>query len=56
MGNDPLLLLFRIFDIAKPWPISVLDRKVSGGLGIMVDDMLAGALACLVLHIALRLV
>jgi phosphatidylglycerophosphatase A len=48
-------VLFRIFDIAKPWPISVLDRKVSGGLGIMVDDMLAGALACLVLHIALRL-
>lgn len=48
-------VLFRFFDIVKPWPISVLDRKVSGGLGIMIDDMLAGAMACVVLHIALRL-
>jgi phosphatidylglycerophosphatase A len=48
-------VLFRIFDIAKPWPVSALDRKVGGGLGIMADDMLAGALACLTLHIALRL-
>jgi phosphatidylglycerophosphatase A len=46
-------VVFRVFDIVKPWPISVLDRKVGGGLGIMVDDMLAGALACLTLHIAL---
>ena len=48
-------LLFRLFDILKPWPISVLDRRVGGGLGIMVDDMLAGVLACLTLHIALWL-
>lgn len=48
-------VLFRFFDIAKPWPISVLDKTVGGGLGIMVDDMLAGALACLTLHIALRI-
>lgn len=33
---------FRIFDIIKPWPVSWLDRKVSGGLGIMLDDVLAG--------------
>jgi len=41
--------LFRLFDIWKPWPISVLDKKVAGGLGIMVDDLLAGvfALVCL---------
>jgi len=40
---------FRLFDIWKPWPISVLDKKVAGGLGIMVDDLLAGvfALFCL---------
>jgi phosphatidylglycerophosphatase A len=49
-------VLFRIFDIAKPWPVSVLDRKVGGGLGIMADDMLAGALACLTLHVVLHLV
>ena len=41
--------LFRLFDIWKPWPISVLDKKVHGGFGIMVDDILAGvfALGCL---------
>lgn len=47
-------LVFRLYDIAKPWPISVLDKKLGGGFGIMADDMLAGALACLTLHIALR--
>ncbi len=42
-------VLFRLFDIWKPWPISVLDKKIAGGLGIMVDDLLAGiyALGCL---------
>ncbi len=41
--------LFRLFDIWKPWPISVLDEKVHGGLGIMLDDILAGifSLVCL---------
>ena len=41
--------LFRLFDIWKPWPISILDKQVHGGLGIMVDDILAGffALICL---------
>ena len=41
---------FRLFDIAKPWPISLADRKVGGGLGIMLDDVIAGVLACAVLH------
>ena len=42
-------ILFRIFDIAKPWPIGWADKHVHGGLGIMLDDLLAGlmALACL---------
>ena len=43
---------FRVFDIAKPWPVSLADRKVGGGLGIMLDDVIAGALACAVLHAA----
>jgi phosphatidylglycerophosphatase A len=34
-------VLFRIFDIFKPWPIDQLDQKVSGGFGIMIDDVLA---------------
>ncbi|HCT40847.1 MAG TPA: phosphatidylglycerophosphatase A [Moraxellaceae bacterium] len=46
--------LFRIFDIIKPWPISHLDEKVHGGLGIMLDDLVAGVFAGLVLF-ALRL-
>ena len=41
---------FRVFDIAKPWPVSLIDRRVGGGLGIMLDDVIAGALACTVLH------
>ncbi len=38
-------VLFRFFDIVKPWPISYLDSKVQGGLGIMVDDLLAAIFA-----------
>ena len=34
-------LLFRLFDILKPWPISLADRKVKGGFGVMFDDLLA---------------
>lgn len=47
-------VLFRIFDIIKPWPISHLDAKVHGGLGIMLDDLVAGVFAGLVLF-AMRL-
>ena len=38
-------ILFRFFDILKPWPIKWLDRHVQGGLGIMIDDVLAGVFA-----------
>lgn len=38
-------VLFRFFDIVKPWPISWADKKVAGGFGIMLDDILAGLLA-----------
>ena len=43
-------VLFRLFDIAKPWPVGYLDRRVGGGLGIMLDDLAAAgmAVACLV--------
>jgi phosphatidylglycerophosphatase A len=43
-------MLFRIFDIFKPWPISYLDKHVSGGMGIMIDDVFAGIYALLVLQ------
>ena len=38
-------LLFRLFDILKPWPIKLIDKQVEGGFGIMLDDMLAGVYA-----------
>ena len=38
-------VLFRIFDILKPWPIKWIDAKVQGGLGIMLDDVLAAVFA-----------
>ena len=38
-------ILFRFFDILKPWPIKWLDQHVQGGLGIMLDDVLAAILA-----------
>lgn len=44
-------VLFRIFDIVKPFPIRWLDKKVAGGFGIMVDDVLAGLYAWAVLWV-----
>ena len=44
-------VLFRLFDILKPWPIRWFDRKVAGGFGIMVDDLLAGIAAAAVLYL-----
>ncbi len=41
--------LFRLFDIWKPWPIRVIDRCMHGGLGIMLDDVLAAVYAAIVL-------
>lgn len=46
-------LLFRAFDILKPWPASLADRELPGGWGVMLDDMIAGAYAALVLHAGL---
>jgi len=43
-------VLFRFFDIIKPWPIGWVDRRVHGGLGIMLDDVLAAVLAWAVLQ------
>ena len=43
--------LFRLFDIWKPWPIGWLDAKVSGGFGIMIDDVLAGIYAACLLQL-----
>ena len=47
-------LLFRAFDIVKPWPINRLDERLGGGLGIMLDDIVAGLFAALILQVWVR--
>lgn len=42
--------LFRFFDALKPWPISWLDKNISGGLGVMLDDGLAGVISGVILY------
>jgi len=42
-------LLFRFFDIVKPWPIRQLDKKVAGGFGIMIDDVVAALFTVIIL-------
>ena len=44
-------LLFRLFDITKPWPARLVERRVAGGLGIMLDDIVAALYALLLLLI-----
>lgn len=48
VGLIAAFALFRLLDVAKPWPIGYLDRKIDGGLGIIADDLMAGFLAGLV--------
>ncbi len=48
-------VLFRFFDILKPWPIRWFDRKVSGGFGIMLDDLIAGLFAAALLFAIQRM-
>lgn len=49
-------LLFRFFDIIKPWPIKWLDQHVHGGFGIMIDDVIAGVFAWLCLQAVIWLI
>lgn len=48
-------VLFRFFDVLKPWPIGPLDKRVHGGVGIMIDDVVAGVMACALIHLGLTL-
>lgn len=45
-------VLFRIADIVKPWPASWVDTRVTGGLGIMSDDLIAGMMAAIAAFVA----
>lgn len=46
-------VFFRFFDVVKPWPIGWMDRRLSGGVGIMVDDLMAAFYAIVVIHLAI---
>ena len=46
-------LLFRLFDILKPWPISWVDKNVKGGFGILLDDLMAGLLSGVIIYVVL---
>jgi phosphatidylglycerophosphatase A len=45
-------LIFRVFDVVKPWPCSWADRRVKGGFGVMLDDVLAGVYSAFALALA----
>ena len=44
-------VLFRLLDIFKPWPVSVMEKRFTGGAAILLDDLLAGAIAALIITI-----
>jgi len=48
-------ILFRLFDILKPWPVSFADQKVKGGFGVMLDDIFAAILAVLAFFVILSI-
>lgn len=48
--------LFRLFDVLKPWPISMADKRISGGFGIMIDDVIAGVFAAVTLQVVILLI
>jgi len=48
-------VLFRLFDIWKPWPISIADKRLKGGFGIMLDDVIAAIFALIIIQISLYL-
>ena len=48
-------ILFRFFDIIKPWPIHVIDRRVHGGFGMVLDDVVAGLFSMMIIQLLARI-
>jgi phosphatidylglycerophosphatase A len=46
--------LFRFFDIVKVFPANIIDRRLKNGWGVVLDDVVAGVYACVVVHLLLR--
>ena len=53
-GTASAFVLFRIFDVLKPWPIYLADRGEHGGFFVILDDLLAAAWAAVVLYVVMR--
>ena len=49
-------VLFRIFDVLKPFPIGFIDKRVGGGFGVMIDDVIAGLFALASGHLILHFI
>ena len=49
-------ILFRIFDIFKPFPVGLVDQRFHGGLGIMLDDIVAGIYSLIILQLLVRFI
>lgn len=49
-------VLFRIFDIVKPYPVNFFDQRFHGGLGIMLDDVIAGIYSLVILQLLVRFI
>lgn len=47
-------ILFRIFDVMKPFPANIADERIKSGWGVMLDDVIAGIYGCIVLHLMFR--
>ncbi|MDE0453836.1 MAG: phosphatidylglycerophosphatase A [Gammaproteobacteria bacterium] len=44
-------VLFRLLDIVKPWPVSTMEKRFTGGAAILLDDLVAGAITALIINI-----
>jgi len=52
----PSFVLFRFFDIVKPYPINLIDKKLKNGLGVVLDDLIAGLFSLLIIFITLVII
>ena len=52
----PSFVLFRFFDIVKPYPINLIDKKLKNGLGVVMDDLIAGLFSLIVTYIAIQFI
>ena len=55
LGIVASFILFRFFDIVKIFPINIIDKKIKNGLGVMLDDILAGIYSSIIIYIILAI-